>query len=179
MGEDREQRAGGHGERYLRRIWRWMGGGSASTRWLLGLVAVSWGILGMKQGKSGSGQTDHLQDNADARPKARSSNWVENRVPIPLVAARNDRSPGIRVDAFPFGSPDLSSIWGMKCPSGFLELYLDASTGKLFALVDADAELKHGTLCTAYADGRIRHHVVFNRDQLQFKVSATPEHRPI
>ena len=100
-------------------------------------------------------------------------------VPVPLVAASDDRSPGIRVDAMPFGPPDLSTIWGLSCQGSLVPLFLDANTGDLFALADADTVWPDGMLCQAYASGNRKYWVQFDIKKVRFVVQGTPEFKPI
>lgn len=100
-------------------------------------------------------------------------------VAIPLVAARDDRSPGIRVDAMPFGPPDLSTIWGLSCNGSLVPLFLDAHSGDLFALATPETVWPDGMLCKAYAAKNRQYWVQFDLKNVRFVVQGTPEYKPI
>lgn len=100
-------------------------------------------------------------------------------IAIPLVAAPDDRSPGIRVDAMPFGPPDLSQIWGLNCQDSLVPLFLDASSGNLFAMAAPDTVWPNGMLCQAYAAQNRKYWVQFDLKNVRFMVQGTPEFKPI
>jgi hypothetical protein len=100
-------------------------------------------------------------------------------IAIPLVAAPDDRSPGIRVDAMPFGPPDVSTIWGLSCEGSLVPLFLDASSGDLFALAAPQTVWPNGMLCQAFAANNRKYWVQFDLKNVRFMVQGTPEFKPI
>ncbi len=127
---------------------------------------------------SSSGGKNSTGPSAEAA-RSSSGTMPADLIAIPLVAAPDDRSPGIRVDAMPFGPPDLTQIWGLNCKGSLVPLFLDASSGNLFAMAAHDTVWPNGMMCQAYAAQNRKYWVQFDLKNVRFMVQGTPEFKPI
>jgi hypothetical protein len=159
-----------------------------ATKRFLVIVGMVWmGLAGLNAWQGGSlvaakaDSTSTCEDDVCRLPPQKTLAAPEPLV-IPVVSAKNDRSPGIRVDAFPFGNVDLTTIRGLQCDGQYIELIMSPTPGsvELFAVVDPNARITAQSDCVAFARGQNKRYAVkFDPKKMRFVIQSAPEFRPI